>query len=143
MISGSPDSRVRMLGTEQWRSGTAKEVDFQNQRIRLDLERTLELEGRLEWVSLDKQPVHIAEDFVWAIEPADTIGLAAASGNALTPALLFKPFGPPERDVRGPKHAPDVTGVGAGTLAVSGRVAEGEFLQVLVAEPADPSQLSG
>jgi len=133
-----------MIGTEVWRSGTVKAIRGLNKRaLELELEDHPDFpsRGRAERVSLDSQPVHVAEDFVWAIEPADESDRAVASGGERTPALLFHPFGPPERGSCGPKHAPDGTGVGEGTPAFSGRVTEGEFLQVEVAEPTDPSQV--
>jgi len=140
-IIGRP-CRVRMLGTEVWRSGRVKAICGLNKwELDLELEDHPDFpsDGRAERVSLDVQPVHIAEDFVWAIEPADASDRAAASGNERTPALLFQPFGPPERESCGPKHAPGGTGVGEDTPAPIGRVTEGEFVQVEVAE--QPSQV--
>ena len=126
-----------MLGTEVWRSGTVKAIRGLDKRaLELELEELFEFasKGRAVRVSLDSQPVHIAEDFVWAIEPPDPTGKASASAGQRTPALLFQPFGPPERESCGAKHAPDGTGVGAsGPPAFSGRVTEGEFLQVRMA----------
>ena len=130
---------MRMLGSGVWRSGRVKAICGLNKwELDLELEDHPDFpsDGRAERVALDVQPVHIAEDFVWAIEPADASDRAAASGNERTPALLFQPFGPPERESCGPKHAPGGTGVDEDTPAPRGRVTEGEFAQVEVAEPS-------